>query len=154
MVRFTLSDYNSTHDFLLFGRADESKRKSKYTIFKENQFKEKDIIVICGKLEKPWRSKDDPNAKLEFAIKDLKSAANMMHEHKSIQMRIDVQNITENFIHSLSKWIYPSDHGLNVTFIVKNENIHTDLSSSAYKIQVEDAFFSEMSKYPVEISFI
>ncbi|MBQ4215090.1 MAG: DNA polymerase III subunit alpha [Bacteroidales bacterium] len=154
MVRFTLSDYNSTHDFLLFGRADESKRKSEYTIFKENQFKEKDIIVICGKLEKPWRSKDDPNAKLEFAIKDLKSAANMMHEHKSIQMRIDVQNITENFIHSLSKWIYPSDHGLNVTFIVKNENIHTDLSSSAYKIQVEDAFFSEMSKYPVEISFI
>lgn len=154
MVRFTVSDYNSSHEFVLWGRADESRRVSACTMFNEQNFKEKDLIVLSGKLEKSWRDRDNPNAKLEFSIHEVYSAEKMTNKYNHVQLKIDIQNITENFIHSLSKWICPTDHGMNVTFVVRNANMHTELSSASQKIQLEDAFFTEMQNYPVEITFI
>lgn len=152
MVIITLSDYSSSHDFRLFGKKDESKGKSEYTIFKEQAFKEKDVVVVNGTLEKPWYAKNNPDAKLEFQTKKIQTAQIALHQIKNVQLKIDVQNITDIFIHSLSNWIYPTDHGLNVSFIVRNERFHTELSSSSYKIQLEDSFFSEMKNFPVEIN--
>lgn len=151
MAIFSVSDYTSTHEFALFGKQNESNDTSAYQLFKEKNFKEKDIVVIIGKVEKPWYAKDKDDAKYAFAVKDVKSAQEMMQEIKAVQLKIDIQNITDQFIESLSNWVYKADKGLNVNFIVRNDNIHTELSSATFKIQLEDSFFIEMKNYPVEI---
>ncbi|MCQ2960291.1 MAG: DNA polymerase III subunit alpha [Bacteroidales bacterium] len=153
MVLFTLSDYGGSREFPLFGRADESKRKSECTLFKEAGFKEKDIIVITGRIERPWHSKDKEDAKYEFALKDFKSAQQMMQEIRALQIKLELPTLSEDFIASLSNWICKTDHGVNVDFLIKNGNILTELSSSTYKIQLDNSFFEEMKNYPVELKY-
>lgn len=154
MATFTMSDFSGSHEFALFGSAKEEKFKSAYTIFKEKNFKEKDVVVIIGRIEKSWydRNKPEDQVKYRFDIKDIKTAQEITSEIKMVQLKIDIQDITENFIEAISNWICKTDNGLNVEFIVRNNNnIHTELTSPTYKILLEDSFFTTMKDFPIEI---
>ncbi len=151
MASFNMTDFTSQHDFVLWGQKDESRRASIYTIFKERNFKENEVIVLTGHLGNRWSSKPGPNDKLEYVVDDIQSAKNMINKLNNVLIKIKVDDITNEFIESLEKWVGKSNNGTPISFYITNNTIHSELKTETQRIQLEDAFFKRMQDFPVEI---
>lgn len=162
MLRFTATDFTGSYEFISFGAkpmTDEELDKPNNKFRRENKFdqykyrvKEKEIVVVIGSVRPQKKKDDNANAQTyKFYIDDVLSASEMRNNISDVQLRMNVGDVTEPFIHTLEKWIYEDKEGTNVSFIIRNERFFTELTSQCTKIQLEDDFFREMSNFPVEI---
>ncbi len=161
MAKFTISDYTSSYEFVTFGDTPSNgqeqaknkyKRENRYPYYKHN-LKEKEVIVIVGSMREVKKKDENGNEtkSYRFYIQDVISASDMLNDIKEVVLKVNVQDITNELIQTLDKWIYPDKEGVNISFLVKNDDFYTQLTSKTFKIQLEDNFFIDMQNYPIEI---
>ena len=151
MISFDLSDKNNTNNFALFKR-DPSKSfyqssSDPYEDFKSQQIANENIIFLHGKI----RQKKDKSA-YEFRISEVYQAANIIRHMKELRLKINVKDISQEFIDTIDPWFSKDEKGLPVRFVITDEqNLKTELLTQDNRIKLDGSFFTEMQKFPIKI---
>ncbi len=104
--KFTLEDYNSTHEFALFGRDYENFRKYMF----ENYF-----LYVRGKVQ---RRPFGDNAPLEFKINSMMQLSEMMDNLSTLTVQLPVDRLDEYLLQELSQHVKKSKGATKLQFMV------------------------------------
>ena len=84
------------------------------------------------------------------------SASDMLSRIQEVQLKLDVENIDQQFIDFLEQWSFPDLSGKKFSIVLHYSGYNTILASENYTLQLEDKFFDDINAlpYPIEIRFI
>ena len=125
--RFTMEDYNGTHDFSLFGKDYEKFRQYLY----KNYF-----LFVKGKVQ-PRPYGDNPE--LEFKIQMMMQLEEVRDKMvKEIHVQIPVEDITERFVTEFFEKVKKNKGKavLRTTIADRNAGVNLNLYSRKYKVSL------------------
>jgi DNA polymerase-3 subunit alpha len=144
-ARFSLEDFNGTHEFMLFS---DSYLKFKNFLIKDMR------VYIFGKVQyrgDDWKfkPKDDKPKELEFKILKIDTLDKLQAEFlKQITLTIPLQNITPDFMVELSDLIINNKGKIALFLNIVNENgIHLKLLARKHSVDVNPKFYKAIKQF-------
>ena len=140
----TIEGYKSSHRLYLFGK-DYVKYKNFFT---------KDFsLLIKGKVQKRWNSKDDDD--LEFSVTSMELLSEAKKTMiKTLTVSISIKDISADFLTGFSKICdnHKGKMNLEIKVIDKEENVHLLLFSRKKRVNIGNKLINTLKKIP-EIEF-
>ncbi|HOS83336.1 MAG TPA: DNA polymerase III subunit alpha [Bacteroidales bacterium] len=129
--KFTLDDFNGSHEFALFGK--DHAEYTPYIIMGEK-------LAISIKVE---RNKFKENSEYEYKIKKIEPLDSLKDKIKQITLQINVNNINDHIIQEINQ-LAESDEskGLPLTFMIydRKDNISLTLKSKNMRVELNSDF--------------
>ncbi len=123
--KFTMEDYNGTHEFALFGKDYENFRPFMYPNY---------FLFVKGKVQ-PRPYGDNPD--LEFKVLSMMQLSEMRDTMiKEIHVNIPIEELTEAFITDFAENIRQNKGNtiLRATVCDRNEGVNLNMYSKRYKV--------------------
>ena len=129
--KFTLEDYNGTHEFALFGKDYENFRKYLFNDY---------FLFVRGKVQpKLYNEKE-----LEFKITSMMQLSEMRESIKEMHLQLRLDDITQDMIEELQKRVIESDGPttLRVNVYDPESRVSVNMFSKKHKISLTQSLIS------------
>ena len=129
--KFTLEDYNGTHEFVLFSKDYENFRKF---LFKDY------FLFVRGKVQpRPYNEKE-----LEFKILSITQLSEMMDNIKSLTIQLPVGDLTEELLSEVTRRVKASKGktALRLNLYDPRNQVTVGMFSKSLKVNVSSEFLS------------
>ena len=140
--KFTLEDYNGSHEFVLFGKDYENFRKFLFQDY---------FLFIRGKVQP--RPYDDKS--LEFKIISMVQLSELRDTMiREISVQLPVDEVTESFIRDFTKKVRESKGStlLRVNVFDKENHVTINLFSKTHKVSLDRALVDYLDENEINYS--
>ena len=139
--KFTLEDYNGTHEFALFSKDYENFRKYLFNDY---------FLFIRGKVQpKPYNDKE-----LEFKIISMVQLQEMRDTIKEMIVQLPIEEVTEAFIHDLTERVRESkgDTLLRLNVYDRGAQVSLRLFSKSHKVSLSQSLVGYLDDNSIHYS--
>ncbi len=165
-ISFKLTDYSGTYEFRGWGEKPNARN---YKGKKENLFnvysrtlEEKKIFFVVGDIStykpKPKEGEvvtETPKEEIRFYLSNVIPVAEMIKKIKKVIITIDIDNINEEFIHALERWLErkkDDDTAQLIISIVKGNDMFS-MGTSKFTVSLSEDFIAELEKLDAIVYF-
>ena len=141
--KFTLEDYNGTHEFALFGKDYENFRKYLYTDY---------FLFIRGKVQpRPYNDKE-----LEFKIVSMMQLSELSESIKEMHVQLPVEEVTRTLIDELAARVRESKGQtvLRLNLYDRESQVSLNLFSKSYKVGITRELVSYLDDHSIRYSIM
>ncbi|WP_300721204.1 DNA polymerase III subunit alpha [uncultured Alistipes sp.] len=141
--KFTLEDYNGTHEFALFGKDYENFRKFLYTDY---------FLFIRGKVQpRPYNDKE-----LEFKIVSMMQLSELSESIKEMHVQLPVEEVTRTLIDELAARVRESKGQtvLRLNLYDRESQVSLNLFSKSYKVGITRELVSYLDDHSIRYSIM
>ena len=141
--KFTLEDYNGTHEFALFGKDYENFRKYLYTDY---------FLFIRGKVQpRPYNDKE-----LEFKIVSMMQLSELSDSIKEMHVQLPVEEVTRTLIDELAARVRESKGQtvLRLNLYDRESQVSLNLFSKSYKVGITRELVSYLDDHSIRYSIM
>ena len=141
--KFTLEDYNGTHEFTLFGKDYENFRKYLYTDY---------FLFIRGKVQpRPYNDKE-----LEFKIVSMMQLSELSESIKEMHVQLPVEEVTRTLIDELAARVRESKGQtvLRLNLYDRESQVSLNLFSKSYKVGITRELVSYLDDHSIRYSIM
>lgn len=141
--KFTLEDYNGTHEFALFGKDYENFRKYLYTDY---------FLFIRGKVQpRPYNDKE-----LEFKIVSIMQLSELSDSIKEMHVQLPVEEVTRTLIDELAARVRESKGQtvLRLNLYDRESQVSLNLFSKSYKVGITRELVSYLDDHSIRYSIM
>ena len=141
--KFTLEDYNGTHEFALFGKDYENFRKYLYTDY---------FLFIRGKVQpRPYNDKE-----LEFKIVSMMQLSELSESIKEMHVQLPVEEVTRTLIDELTARVRESKGQtvLRLNLYDRESQVSLNLFSKSYKVGITRELVSYLDDHSIRYSIM
>ena len=141
--KFTLEDYNGTHEFALFGKDYENFRKYLYTDY---------FLFIRGKVQpRPYNDKE-----LEFKIVSMMQLSELRESIKEMHVQLPVEEVTRTLIDELAARVRESKGQtvLRLNLYDRESQVSLNLFSKSYKVGITRELVSYLDDHSIRYSIM
>ncbi len=141
--KFTLEDYNGTHEFALFGKDYENFRKYLYTDY---------FLFIRGKVQpRPYNDKE-----LEFKIVSMMQLSELSESIKEMHVQLPVEEVTRALIDELAARVRESKGQtvLRLNLYDRESQVSLNLFSKSYKVGITRELVSYLDDHSIRYSIM
>ena len=141
--KFTLEDYNGTHEFALFGKDYENFRKYLYTDY---------FLFIRGKVQpRPYNDKE-----LEFKIVSMMQLSELSESIKEMHVQLPVEEVTRTLIDELAARVRESKGQtvLRLNLYDHESQVSLNLFSKSYKVGITRELVSYLDDHSIRYSIM
>ena len=141
--KFTLEDYNGTHEFALFGKDYENFRKYLYTDY---------FLFIRGKVQpRPYNDKE-----LEFKIVSMMQLSELSESIKEMHVQLSVEEVTRTLIDELAARVRESKGQtvLRLNLYDRESQVSLNLFSKSYKVGITRELVSYLDDHSIRYSIM
>ena len=141
--KFTLEDYNGTHEFALFGKDYENFRKYLYTDY---------FLFIRGKVQpRPYNDKE-----LEFKIVLMMQLSELSESIKEMHVQLPVEEVTRTLIDELAARVRESKGQtvLRLNLYDRESQVSLNLFSKSYKVGITRELVSYLDDHSIRYSIM
>ncbi|MBQ2728538.1 MAG: DNA polymerase III subunit alpha [Alistipes sp.] len=145
--KFRMEDYNSSHEFVLFGKDYENFRPYLY----DNYF-----LMVRGKVQpRPYQKEGEPE-QLEFKVTSMMQLQEVRETIKELTVQLPVQELTQRFIDEMSTMVKGSKGNalLRIHLYDAEQGVAVRLFSKRYRVEVTQPLidYLEQNDYKYTIS--
>lgn len=141
--KFTLEDYNGTHEFALFGKDYENFRKYLYTDY---------FLFIRGKVQpRPYNDKE-----LEFKIVSMMQLSELSESIKEMHVQLPIEEVTRTLIDELAARVRESKGQtvLRLNLYDRESQVSLNLFSKSYKVGITRELVSYLDDHSIRYSIM